>query len=244
MFSLENKIALITGATGGIGETIAKGLAAHGATVVLTGRSEAKLKELAGQIPGAIAIPTDLGGDGAATDLIAKTIEKTGKIDILVNNAGLTRDTLLIRMTDEQFDEVIKVNLRAAFQLCRAVVTSMIKNRFGRIINVTSIIGHIGGPGQVNYAASKGAISAMTKSIAAEVGSRGITANCVAPGFVQTAMTDGLSEELKKVYLSQIPVGRFGTPEDIAAATVYLASDAASYVNGQTLHINGGMGRF
>jgi len=244
MFSLKDKVALVTGASGGIGEAIARGLSDHGATVILTGRNEAKLKELAGHITGAIVIPADLSKDGAAADLIAKTIEKAGKIDILVNNAGLTRDTLLMRMTDEQFDEIIRVNLRAAFQLCRAAVTAMMKNRFGRIINVTSIVGHIGGPGQANYAASKGAISAMTKSIAAEVASRGITANCIAPGFVKTAMTDVLSEELKELYLKQIPAGRFGTPEDIAAAATFLASNEAAYINGQTIHVNGGMGRF
>ncbi|MCL2017586.1 MAG: 3-oxoacyl-[acyl-carrier-protein] reductase [Alphaproteobacteria bacterium] len=244
MFSLKNKTALVTGATGGIGEAIAKGLSAQGATIVLTGRNESKLNELANQIHGSIVIPTNLDATGAAADLIVKTIEKAGKIDILVNNAGLTRDTLLMRMTDEQFDEVIRVNLRAAFQLCRAAIMPMMKNKFGRIINISSIIGHIGGPGQSNYAASKGAIAAMTKSIAAEVASRGITANCIAPGFIKTAMTDVLPEELKDTYMKQIPVGRFGTPEDIAAATIYLASDEASYVNGQTIHVNGGLGRF
>jgi len=241
---LKDKAALVTGATGGIGEAIAREFANMGATVVITGRNEAKLTELAGQIPGAIAIPTDLGADGAAVELIAKTIEKAGKIDILVNNAGLTRDTLLMRMTDEQFDEVMNVNVRATFQLTRAAITPMMKNRSGRIINITSISGHIGTAGQTNYAASKGAITAMTKSIAAEVASRGITANCIAPGFIKTAMTDVLSDEIKDAYLKQIPVGRFGEPSDIANTALFLASDMASYITGQTIHVNGGMGRF
>ena len=241
---LKDKVALITGATGGIGEAIARDMAGMGAIVVITGRNERKLNELAGQIPGAIAIAADLGADGAADELIAKTIDRAGKIDILVNNAGLTRDTLLMRMTDEQFDEVINVNLRAAFQLCRAAIIPMMKNRAGRIINISSIVGYLGGPGQTNYAASKGGLVALTKSIAAEVASRGITANCVAPGFIKTAMTDGLPQELKDLYLKQIPAGRFGEPSDVSNACLFLASDMASYINGQTIHVNGGMARF
>ena len=166
------------------------------------------------------------------------------QIDVLINNAGITKDTLLMRMSDEQFDDVINTNLRACFKMCRAAIMPMMKNRFGRIINMASIIGVIGGPGQANYAASKGGMIAMTKSIAAEVASRGITANCIAPGFIQTPMTDVLPDELKKTYLAQIPAGRFGTPDDIANACVFLASDEASYINGQTLNVNGGMGRF
>jgi len=244
MFSLKDKVALITGATGGIGEAIARDFARAGATVVLTGRNEAKLAELAAEISGAIIIPADLAANNAAADLIAKTIEKAGKIDILVNNAGLTRDTLIMRMTDEQFDEVMNVNLRSAFQLCRAAVMPMMKNKFGRIINISSIVGYIGGPGQANYAASKGALVAMTKSISAEIASRGITANCIAPGFIKTAMTDVLPDEIKDAYLKQIPAGRLGAPADIAAAAVFLASDEASYINGNTIHVNGGMMRF
>ena len=175
---------------------------------------------------------------------ISDVIEKSGRIDVLINNAGITMDTLLMRMTDEQFDNVLNTNLRATFKLCRACLMPMMKQRYGRIINMASIAGVVGGAGQANYAASKGAIIAMTKSIAAEVASRGITANTVAPGFIKTPMTDVLPEELKKKYLEQIPAGRFGEPIDVANACVFLASDEASYINGQTIHVNGGMGRF
>lgn len=242
MFDLTGKVALITGATGGIGAEIAKKMKQAGATVVVSGRNTAKMDAEFGDEY--IKIPADLAQDGAAVELIMDTIERAGKIDILINNAGITRDTLLMRMTDEQFDEVINTNLRSCFKMCRAAIMPMMKNRFGRIINMASIIGTIGGPGQANYAASKGGMIAMTKSIAAEVGSRGITANAIAPGFIKTPMTDVLSDDLKKTYLSQIPAGRFGEPEDIANACVFLASDEASYINGQTLHVNGGMGRF
>lgn len=242
MFDLTGKVALITGATGGIGGAIARKMKEAGATVVVSGRNVAKMNAEFGDE--FIKIPCDLASDGGAVELIMDTIEKAGKIDILVNNAGITKDTLLMRMTDEQFDDVINTNLRSCFKMCRAAIMPMMKNRFGRIINMASIIGTIGGPGQANYAASKGGMIAMTKSIAAEVGSRGITANAVAPGFIKTPMTDVLSEELKKSYLAQIPAGRFGEPEDIANACVFLASDEAAYINGQTLHVNGGMGRF
>ncbi|MBQ2017768.1 MAG: 3-oxoacyl-[Alphaproteobacteria bacterium] len=242
MFDLTGKVALITGATGGIGAEIAKKMKQAGATVVVSGRNTAKMDAEFGDEY--IKIPADLAIEGAAVELIMDTIEKAGKIDILINNAGITRDTLLMRMTDEQFDEVINTNLRSCFKMCRAAIMPMMKNRFGRIINMASIIGTIGGPGQANYAASKGGMIAMTKSIAAEVASRGITANAIAPGFIKTPMTDVLPEDLKKTYLSQIPAGRFGEPEDIANACVFLASDEASYINGQTLHVNGGMGRF
>lgn len=246
MFSLTDKVALVTGATGGIGAAIAREFAAAGATVIVTGRNADKLDELIESCGAPMyAIPADLGKPGEAERLVQEALETAGRIDILVNNAGLTRDTLLMRMTDEQFDEVMNVNLRAAFQLCRAVIAPMTKNRFGRIINISSIVGYIGGPGQVNYAASKGALVAMTKSIAAEpTASRGITANCIAPGFIKTAMTDVLPDDLKKAYLAQIPAGRFGEPSDIANAAVFLASDEAAYINGQTIHVNGGMGRF
>lgn len=242
MFELNDKVVLITGATGGIGGAIAKKMKEAGATVVVSGRNTAKLNSEFGD--DFIKIPADLSADGAAVELVMNTIEAAGKIDILVNNAGITMDTLLMRMTDEQFDAVINTNLRSTFKMCRAAIMPMMKNRFGRIINMASIIGAIGGPGQANYAASKGGMIAMTKSIAAEVASRGITANCIAPGFIQTPMTDVLSDDLKKAYLAQIPAGRFGTPDDIANACVFLAGDGASYINGQTIHVNGGMGRF
>ena len=191
-----------------------------------------------------IKIPCDLAADGGAVELMMNTIEQCGKIDILVNNAGITRDTLLMRMSDEQFDEVLNTNLKSCFKLCRAAIMPMMKNRYGRIINMASIIGVIGGAGQANYAASKGGMIAMTKSIAAEVASRNITANCIAPGFIKTPMTDVLPDELKETYLKQIPAGRFGEPDDIANACVFLASEEAAYINGQTININGGMGRF
>ena len=242
MFDLTGKVALITGATGGIGGAIARKMKEAGATVVVSGRNIAKMNAEFGDEY--IKIPCDLAEEGGAVELVMNTIEQAGKIDILVNNAGITKDTLLMRMSDEQFDDVINTNLRSCFKMCRAAIMPMMKNRFGRIINMASIIGAIGGPGQANYAASKGGMIAMTKSIAAEVASRGITANTIAPGFIKTPMTDVLPEELKKTYLAQIPAGRFGEPEDIANACVFLASNEAAYINGQTLHVNGGMGRF
>lgn len=241
MFELKDKVVLITGATGGIGGAIATQMKAAGATVVVTGRSLEKLSAFDDSF---IKIQSDLSADGAAEKLIADTVEKAGRIDVLINNAGITADTLMMRMSDEQFDNVINTNLRATFKMCRAAIMPMMKQRFGRIINMASIVGVVGGAGQTNYAASKGGIIAMTKSIAAEVGARGITANAIAPGFIKTPMTDVLPEELKKTYLAQIPAGRFGEPIDIANACVFLASDEASYINGQTIHVNGGMGRF
>ena len=241
MFDLTNKVVLITGATGGIGGAIANQMKNAGATVVVTGRNLEKLSSFDDSF---IKIQSDLSADGAAEKLIADTIERAGRIDILINNAGITADTLMMRMSDEQFDNVLNTNLRATFKMCRAVIMPMMKQRFGRIINMASIIGVIGGAGQTNYAASKGGIIAMTKSIAAEVASRGITANAIAPGFIKTPMTDVLPDELKETYLKQIPAGRFGEPIDIANACVFLASDESSYINGQTIHINGGMGRF
>ena len=242
MFDLTNKVVLITGATGGIGGTIAKQMKSAGATVVVTGRNVEKLNSEFDD--GFIKIASDLAADGAAEKLISDTIATTGRIDVLINNAGITSDTLMMRMSDEQFDNVINTNLRAAFKMCRAAIMPMMKQRFGRIINMASIVGVVGGPGQTNYAASKGGMIAMTKSIAAEVASRGITANAIAPGFIKTPMTDVLPDELKQKYLEQIPAGRFGEPIDIANTCVFLASDEASYINGQTIHVNGGMGRF
>lgn len=241
MFNLKDKVVLITGATGGIGGAIAQQMKKAGAKVFVTGRNADKLSEFDDSF---IKIAADLSVDGAAEKLINDTIEKAGRIDVLINNAGITADTLMMRMTDEQFDNVLNTNLRATFKLCRACLMPMMKQRYGRIINMASIVGVVGGAGQANYAASKGAIIAMTKSIAAEVASRGITANAIAPGFIKTPMTDVLPEELKKKYLEQIPAGRFGEPVDIANTCVFLASDEASYINGQTIHVNGGMGRF
>ena len=241
MFELKDKVVLITGATGGIGGAIAEQMKAAGATVVVTGRNIEKLSAFDDSF---IKIQSDLSVDGAAEKLVADTIEKAGRLDVLINNAGITKDTLMMRMSDEQFDDVINTNLRSTFKLCRAVIMPMMKQRFGRIINMASIVGVVGGAGQANYAASKGGMIAMTKSIAAEVASRGITANAIAPGFIKTPMTDVLSDELKQTYLAQIPAGRFGEPIDIANACVFLASDEASYINGQTIHVNGGMGRF
>jgi 3-oxoacyl-[acyl-carrier protein] reductase len=241
MFELKDKVVLITGATGGIGGAIANQMKNAGATVVVTGRN---LEKLSAFDDSYIKIQSDLAADGAAEKLIADTIEKAGRIDVLINNAGITADTLMMRMSDEQFDNVLNTNLRATFKMCRACLMPMMKQRFGRIINMASIVGVVGGVGQTNYAASKGGIIAMTKSIAAEVASRGITANAIAPGFIKTPMTDVLSDELKAKYLEQIPAGRFGEPIDIANACVFLASDEASYINGQTIHVNGGMGRF
>ena len=242
MFDLNNKVVLITGATGGIGGEIAKTMKQAGATVVVTGRNSEKMNKEFDD--GFIKIISDLSVDGACDKLINDTIETAGRLDILINNAGITKDTLLMRMSDEQFDDVINTNLRATFKMCRAAIIPMMKQKYGRIINMSSIVGVVGGAGQANYAASKAGIIGLTKSIAAEVASRGITVNCVAPGFIKTPMTDVLSDELKKTYLSQIPAGRFGEPIDVANACVFLASDEASYINGQTIHINGGMGRF
>lgn len=241
MFELKDKVVLITGATGGIGGAIAEQMKNAGATVVVTGRNLEKLSSFGEEF---IKIQSDLSAEGAAEKLVDDTIEKAGRIDILINNAGITKDTLMMRMSDEQFDDVINTNLRATFKMCRACIMPMMKQRFGRIINMASIVGVVGGVGQTNYAASKGGIIALTKSIAAEVGSRGITANAIAPGFIKTPMTDVLSDELKAKYLEQIPAGRFGEPTDVANACVFLASDEASYINGQTIHVNGGMGRF
>ena len=241
MFELKDKVVLITGATGGIGGAIAEQMKNAGATVVVTGRNLEKLSSFGEEF---IKIQSDLSAEGAAEKLVADTIEKAGRIDVLINNAGITKDTLMMRMSDEQFDDVINTNLCATFKMCRACIMPMMKQRFGRIINMASIVGVVGGIGQTNYAASKGGIIALTKSIAAEVGSRGITANAIAPGFIKTPMTDVLTDELKAKYLEQIPAGRFGEPIDVANACVFLASDEASYINGQTIHVNGGMGRF
>ncbi|MHA1550205.1 MAG: 3-oxoacyl-[acyl-carrier-protein] reductase [Alphaproteobacteria bacterium] len=243
MFSLSGKIALVTGATGGIGEAIARAYYAQGATVILHGRNEEKLKKLQSELGDRAEIaPFDLSNLGGIDDFAKSVLEKTnGKLDVLVNNAGLTQDGLAMRMTDEQWQKVIDVNLTAIFKLTRAFMIPMMKNRFGRIINMSSVVGTMGNAGQVNYAASKGGLIAMTKSLAMELGSRGITVNAIAPGFIQSRMTDGLPDAVKENYIKQIPVKKFGSVQDIATSAVYLASDEANYITGQTLHVNGGM---
>ena len=246
MFDLTGKTALVTGASGGIGGAIARALHGAGATVMLSGTRADALDALASELKANSSIPVHVQtanlGDAASIDALAKASdEKMGKTDILVNNAGLTRDTLMMRMKDEDWQSVLDVNLTAAFRLSRAVLRGMMKNRWGRMINITSIVGVTGNPGQVNYAASKAGMIGMSKSLAAEVASRGITVNCIAPGFIETPMTDVLTAEQKAKLLGGIPAGRLGTSPDIAAAALYLASAEASYVTGQTLHVNGGM---
>ncbi len=242
MFDLTDKTALITGATGGIGGAIAKALHAQGATVVLSGTREEVLKDMVDDLgERAHAVPCNLADTEAVEALIGHAEDAGGPLDILVNNAGITRDGLILRMKDEDFWDVIGVNLAVAFRLSRAAVKGMMKRRFGRIVSVTSVVGVTGNAGQVNYAASKAGLIGFTKSLAQEVASRGITANCVAPGFISTAMTDALNDQQRDVSLAAIPAGRFGDVEDVASAVVYLASNEAAYVTGQTLHVNGGM---
>lgn len=243
MFDLSGKCALVTGATGGIGGAIARALHAQGATVVLSGTRAERLEALAGELGERTVIAAANLSDRAEVDgLVAKAEDAAGApIDILVNNAGITRDMLFMRMKDEDWDAVLEVNLTSGFRLARAALKGMMKRRFGRIIGITSIVGTTGNPGQGNYAAAKAGMVGMSKSLAQEVASRGITVNTVAPGFIDTAMTEALNEKQRETILAAVPAGRLGTGEDIAAAVVYLASDEASYVTGQTLHVNGGM---
>jgi 3-oxoacyl-[acyl-carrier protein] reductase len=245
MFDLSGKTALVTGATGGIGGAIAKMLHARGATVALSGRQTDKLEALKSELKErAVVMPCDLGSKEQVGKLIDEAVKALGgRLDILVNNAGLTKDNLFMVMKDEQWDEVIAVNLTSTFMLMRAGARHMMRNKtgYGRIINISSVSGVIGNPGQGNYAASKAGMIGMTKSLAREVGSRGITANCIAPGFIQTAMTDVLDEKLTTEIKKNIPAQAFGSPDDIAAAALYLASVEARYVTGQTIHVNGGM---
>ncbi len=243
MFNLSGKKALVTGASGGIGGAIAKALHAQGADVALSGRNVEALEKLAAEIGAERVhiVPGDLGTAEAADALIKSAEEKMGQVDILVNNAGLTKDGLFMRMKDEDWQVVQDVNLTAPFRLIRAAVRGMMKRRNGRIINITSVVGVTGNPGQANYCASKAGMIGMSKSMAAEVANRGITVNCIAPGFIATAMTDALNDDQKGKINATIPAGAMGTPEDIAASVVYLASDEANYITGQTLHVNGGM---
>ncbi|MEE4209704.1 MAG: 3-oxoacyl-[acyl-carrier-protein] reductase [Parvularcula sp.] len=242
MFDLSSKNALVTGATGGIGEAIARTLHARGATVALSGRNEAKLRSLADALgERTVILPADLSDLEACDALPGRAQEAMGGLDILVANAGITKDNLMMRMKAEDFDEVLRVNLASTWHLAKACLRGMMKARTGRIIGITSVVGVTGNPGQTNYAASKAGMIGMMKSLAAEVASRGITANCIAPGFIATPMTEALTDEQKAKINEAIPAGRMGTPEDIASATAYLASDEAAYVTGQTLHVNGGM---
>jgi len=242
MFDLTGKTALVTGASGAIGGAIATALHAQGATVALSGTRRAPLDQLAADLGERTHVLTANLAEPDSVEQLAKDAESAlGSLDILVNNAGLTRDGLVLRMKDEDWATVLDVNLTASFRLSRAALRGMMKRRFGRIINITSIVGVTGNPGQVNYAASKAGLIGMSKSLAQEVASRGITVNCIAPGFVTSAMTDALNEEQRTRLLGGIPVGRMGEPAEIAAAAVYLASAEAAYVTGQTLHVNGGM---
>ncbi|MCT2538559.1 3-oxoacyl-ACP reductase FabG [Sedimentimonas flavescens] len=242
MFDLTGKSALVTGASGGIGAEIAKALHAAGAKVALSGTRVEPLEALAAELgERAFVVPANLS-DAASVEALPKAaIEAMGGLDILVNNAGITRDNLFMRMSDEEWQSVLEVNLTSSFRLMRGVLRGMMKARWGRIINITSVVGATGNPGQGNYAAAKAGMVGMSKSLAYEVASRGITVNCVAPGFIATAMTDKLNDDQKSKILTQIPAGRMGAPEEIAAAVLYLASPEAGYVTGATLHVNGGM---
>ena len=242
MFDLTGKRALVTGASGGIGGAVAEALHAAGATVALSGTREAPLAELAAKLGDRAHVVTANLGDAEAVEALPKAAaEAMGGIDILVNNAGITRDNLFMRMSDEEWAQVIEVNLTSSFRLMRGVLRGMMKARWGRIVNITSVVGTTGNPGQGNYAAAKAGLVGMSKSLAYEVASRGITVNCVAPGFIATAMTDKLNDDQKGKILTQIPAGAMGSPTDIAAAVLYLSSPEAGYVTGATLHVNGGM---
>ncbi len=242
MFDLTGKTALVTGATGGIGGAIAAALHAQGATVALSGTREAVLQEAAAKLGSRVhVLPCNLGDAAAVDALIGQGEAAMGQVDILVNNAGITRDGLAMRMKDEDWQQVLDVNLTATFRLSRAALKGMMKRRWGRIVSITSVVGVTGNPGQVNYAAAKAGLIGFSKSLAQEVASRNITVNCVAPGFIETAMTDALNEQQKTTILAKVPAGRLGHSPEIASAVVYLASTEAAYVTGQTLHVNGGM---
>jgi len=249
MFSLEGMTALVTGASGGIGSSIARALARQGARLALSGSNSAKLRAFREELNEEfghdhVEITCDLSNTTQVEELIPAAVDTFGQLDILVNNAGVTRDNLAMRMKDEEWDAVMKINLEAAFRLMRAAARPMMKARFGRIVTITSVVGSTGNPGQMNYAAAKAGLVGMTKSYAQEVASRGITANCVAPGFIRTAMTEVLPDAQKEALNSRIPMGRMGEGEDIGAAVAYLASKEAGYITGQVLHVNGGMAMF
>lgn len=242
MFRLDKKKALITGASGGIGGEIAKTLHAAGATVALSGTRVEPLQALAAELGDRVhVLPCNLSDAEAVIALPKQAAEAMGSVDVLVNNAGVTRDNLFMRMSDDEWGSVLDINLTSTMRLCKGVLRGMMKARWGRIINVSSIIGATGNPGQANYAASKAGVVAMSKSLAYEVATRGITVNCVAPGFITTAMTDKLTDDQKSGILAQVPAGRMGTASEIAAAALYLASEEAAYMTGATLHVNGGM---
>ncbi|BAQ69474.1 3-ketoacyl-ACP reductase [Rhodovulum sulfidophilum] len=242
MFDLSGKTALVTGASGGIGGAIARGLHAQGATVGLSGTREAPLAELAAELgERAHVLPCNLSDPEGVEALPKAATEAMGGLDILVNNAGITRDMLFMRLKDEDWQSVLDVNLTAAMRLCRGAMRGMMKARWGRIVNITSVVGTTGNPGQANYCAAKAGLVGLSKSLAHELASRGVTVNCVAPGFIATAMTDKLTDDQKGGILGAVPMGRMGTPEEIAAAVVYLASPEAGYVTGATVHVNGGM---
>lgn len=242
MHHLTGKTALITGATGGIGGAIARELQAHGARIAISGTRAEKLAEVNAELGGnAVVLPSNLA-DAATNEQLIKNAEAAlGQLDILVCNAGVTKDTLALRMSDADWAQVIEVNLNATFRLNRAAMKGMLKRRAGRIINIASVVAVMGNPGQANYCASKAGMIGMSKALAAEVAGRNVTVNCVAPGFIKTAMTDALNEEQQERITKNIPAGRFGLPEDVAGAVTFLASDAASYITGQTLHVNGGL---
>ncbi len=242
MFDLSGMTALVTGASGGIGSAIAAALAGQGARVALSGTREEALRGVAETLGGDhVILPANLSDAEAVDGLVPRAVDALGKLDILVNNAGVTRDNLAMRMKDEEWSDVIRVNLEAAFRLSRAALKPMMRAKYGRILSITSVVGATGNPGQANYAASKAGLVGMSKALAQEVASRNITVNCIAPGFIQSAMTDVLPDAQKQALLGRIPAGKLGAGEDIGAAAVYLASREAGYVTGQTIHVNGGM---